>query len=210
MLLEIKSLEKKYGTKTILNIPDFFIDQGIHLLKAPNGSGKTTLSKIITGLIPFSGNIRLIEKFDLVKDKYDYRMAVNYAEAEPVYPGFLTASDLIGFYSHSKKAGKEQSDSIAAEFGIEKFYNQPCGTYSSGMLKRLSLSLAFLGNPVLIVLDEPYNSLDDEAKETLNRLIMRRNQNDNISFILASHEGLDIRLDSTLTIENETLKKIEQ
>jgi len=65
------------------------------------------------------------------------------------------------------------------------------GSYSSGMLKKLSLVLAFLGQPRLILLDEPLNTIDVESLEILYRWINEKYQNEKISFLLSSHQPLD-------------------
>lgn len=209
MLLNIRGLKKDYGHKTILDIPEFALEKGIYWLKGPNGAGKTTLSKIISGIIPSEGDLTLTDEISLKKHPNRYRMLVNYAEAEPLYPGFLTAADLIGFYSQTKKASNKQIEKLSFEFGIERFMNQPCGTYSSGMLKRLSLMLAFLGNPVLMILDEPHNSLDGEARAIVNRLIDDHHKANQVSYILASHEDIEIKPNDVLMIQNQKLTRLE-
>lgn len=85
-MLRITNLLKKYGDKTILNIPDLFIEKGIMHLKGINGSGKTTFSKIIAGIIPFKGNVILNENLSPITTKVDYRKQVNHAESEPSFP----------------------------------------------------------------------------------------------------------------------------
>jgi len=208
MFLTIRELKKKYGERTILQVPTYSMDQGLYWLRAPNGTGKTTLSKIIAGIIPFEGDIAIDDNITLKKHRVKYRLRVSFAEAEPTYPGFLTAADLIGFYAQTKKAPRDQIPRLTADFGIKNFLHQPCGSYSSGMLKRLSLLLAFIGRPRMIILDEPYNSLDDEARSMLNTLIAMHRQKEEISFLLASHEPISVKTDKTLTIENQNLIEV--
>jgi ABC-2 type transport system ATP-binding protein len=188
-MLKITNLRKKYGDKTILDIDFLQLNPGIIHLKGVNGSGKTTFSKIISGLIPFEGKVVLNSTLTPDKTKIAYRRAVNYAAAEPVYPDFLTGDDLISFVGKAKSASKEDFNLLPELFGINSYQADAVGTYSSGMLKRLSLCLAFLGNPSLIVLDEPFNTMDTQAVDLLINMIETRHKN-GINFLLVSHQDI--------------------
>lgn len=188
-MLKITNLIKKYGDKTILDIDFLELNPGIIHLKGINGSGKTTFSKIISGLIPFDGEVILNGTLTPDKTKIAYRKVVNYAAAEPIYPDFLTADDLISFVGKAKSASKDDLKSLPELFGISSYRSDAVGTYSSGMLKRLSLCLAFLGNPSLIVLDEPFNTMDTHAVDLLINLIETRHQK-GVNFMLVSHQNI--------------------
>ena len=207
-MLQIKNLVKKYGTKTILDIEALSIEQGICHLKGINGSGKTTFSKIVAGLIPFDGEITLFDKYDPVKTRVEYRLQVNFSESEPNYPEFLTANDLISFVGKSKRTSKDEMESISAIFGVNEYLYDHVGTYSSGMLKRLSLCLAFLGNPSLILLDEPFNTLDSSAIDILKQKIESLHEK-GVNFILVSHQDiakLGISIHASYLVKDYTIK----
>jgi ABC-2 type transport system ATP-binding protein len=92
--------------------------------------------------------------------------------------------------------------------GRSSSIDKPIGTYSSGMLKKLSLVLAFLGNPKLILLDEPLITIDAESLKILYSWI-REEHNKGVSFMLSSHQALDVgeHLNaSELLVENQTLQ----
>lgn len=101
-MLVFNSFLKKYNSTVILDIPSFSLDDGLYWLKADNGIGKSTLLKSISGILPFNGSISLND-INLQKSKLFQRKYINYAEAEPVYPDFLTGQELIDFYLHTKK-----------------------------------------------------------------------------------------------------------
>ena len=207
-MLTIKNLIKKYGDKTILDIKDLNIEKGISHLKGINGSGKTTFSKIVAGLIPFDGELTLFDKYSPVKTKVSYRKQVNYAESEPDYPEFLTANDLISFVGKTKGASKDEMKTIAATFGVNEYVYDHVGTYSSGMLKRLSLCLAFLGRPSLILLDEPFNTLDNSAIEILKNEIDTLHGK-GVNFILVSHQDigkLGMLIHASYLVKDHTIK----
>jgi ABC-2 type transport system ATP-binding protein len=206
-MLQVTNLIKKYGERKILNVDNLTIGKGITHLKGINGSGKTTFSKIIAGIIPFQGEILLNGRFDPRKTNVKYRKLVNYAEPEAAYPEFLTAHDLLSFVGKAKEASQSDISSISMQLGIDQYLYDHIGSYSSGMIKRLSLSLAFLGSPSLIVLDEPFNTLDTSAIEIVKNLI-DTHHNQGVNFILVSHQdmlGLGVSVDASFVVKNHTI-----
>lgn len=146
---------------------------------------------IIAGLIPFEGTIVLEDSIDLRKHPFAYRRLVNHAPAEPAYPSFLTGSDLLLFNRSVRKDTDERVEETRRILGIDNFLDNPTGSYSSGMLKKLSLLMAFVGNPSWILLDEPFTTLDHASQEALCQLIVRRHHQDKTSFLLTSHHDID-------------------
>ena len=206
-MLHIRNLVKKYGDKTILNIDDLQIKNGITHLKGINGSGKTTFSKIVAGIIPFDGEVTLYDSYSPLKTKIAYRKQVNYSESEASYPDFLTTNDLISFIGKSKDASENDLKAIPEIFGVHKYLYDHIGTYSSGMLKRLSLSLAFLGTPSLILLDEPFNTLDTSAIDILKNMIESHHEK-GVNFILVSHQDigkLNVPIDYRFLVKDKTI-----
>jgi ABC-2 type transport system ATP-binding protein len=209
-MLYVKNLLKKFGDKTILDIKELSIPPGITHLKGINGSGKTTFSRIVAGLIPFKGEVTLLEKYSPLATKTEYRKQVNYAESEPLYPEFFTANDLIAFVGKAKGATREDQKTYIEIFEVNEYLFDTIGTYSSGMLKRLSLCMAFLGSPSLILLDEPFNTLDTDAINRLKDLIHEQNEKA-VSFILVSHQDvqqLGVKVDATFLVQNQQVRPI--
>ena len=189
MMIQFKDYKKNYGNTLILEFPVMELEHNIYWLKGENGSGKTTLIKSIAGLVPFEGEIS-VEGFHIKKHRIQYRNIVNYAEAEPLYPGFLTGSDLARFYAKVKSADAGQVTSLIKAFGISDYIANKTGTYSSGMAKKLSLALGFMGRPKLILLDEPLITLDQHAVEALKNAIVECYRA-GVSFIITSHQEID-------------------
>jgi ABC-2 type transport system ATP-binding protein len=189
-MLEISRLKKQYGSTVILSVPLLSFDNGVYWIKGGNGSGKTTLLKMIAGLLPFEGSIRLNE-FDLKKNPVEYRRYVNYAEAEPLFPSFITGEDLIMLFQKAKKGNANEVQRLIDTFNIQSFIPNPVGTYSSGMVKKLSLILAFIGQPKVILLDEPLVTLEDHSIPILTELISDYQQNKQVTFLITSHQLLE-------------------
>jgi ABC-2 type transport system ATP-binding protein len=209
-MLFVKNLLKKFGDRTVLDFGELCIPTGITHLKGINGSGKTTFSKIISGLIPYKGEVTLFERFSPVKTKVEYRKLVNYAESEPQFPEYFTANDLIAFVGKAKGASKQDQKTYNEIFEINAYLYDTIGTYSSGMLKRLSLCLAFLGSPSLILLDEPFNTLDTDAIDRLKDMIHEKNDN-GVNFILVSHQDiqqLGVEVDASFLVQNKKISPI--
>jgi len=207
-MLSIKNFSKKYisNTSPVLSITHCEIEAGIYWIKGENGSGKTSLLKSIAGLIPFEGSIS-VEGLDIRSNRMAYAQKVNYAEAEPLYPPFLSGQELIDFYK-ATKAGSFPG-ALFKDLGIEKFVRQKTSTYSSGMLKKLSLVLAFIGKPTLILLDEPLIALDVSAVDVLQAAIAQYSLA-GVSFLITSHQlfnsGL-INSATSLVLKEKTLQK---
>jgi ABC-2 type transport system ATP-binding protein len=203
--LQLTDIKKAYGSRVILHIPELNLPDGIYWIKGNNGSGKTTLMKIVAGIIPFEGTV-VLNDIDLVKNPMTYRQQVSFAEAEPVFPGFVTGWDLIRFVQNARKEKEESLQALVDYFGVRSFLDYTVGTYSSGMTKKLSLLLAFIGNTKLILLDEPLITLEDIFLPLLFSLIKLR-QKQGTSFLLSSHQPFredQFRPDGKIVVENQT------
>lgn len=163
-MLQFSEVQKLYNGKQILNIPSLKLEKGVYWVQGSNGSGKTTLLRMIAGLLPFKGDI-LFNDVSFRRNPVEYRRHISWSDAEPMYPPFITGKELIAFYQHVRNAQAEQIDKLIEIFMIDNFIPVPVEKYSSGMVKRLSLLLAFIGNPSLILLDEPLTTLDAETEQ---------------------------------------------
>ena len=137
----------------------------------------------------------------------EYRRIVNYSEAEPLYPDFLTGRDLINFYAETKKATAEQATSIIERLDIGSYLHHKTGSYSSGMTKKLSLTLAFLGSPKLILLDEPLITLDEKSLKAIFEIIASYHKS-GVCILMASHQEFDKSLPFApviLTLKDKTV-----
>jgi ABC-2 type transport system ATP-binding protein len=207
-MIHFLNYKKLYGKTEIISIADIQLAHGIYWLKGANGTGKTTLIKSIAGLIPYSGDITVDNK-NIRKQRTEYTSIVNYAEAEPLYPGFLSGREILSFYAQTKKASKQQVDSLSQMMGVNAYTSSKIATYSSGMTKKLSLITAFIGSPKLILLDEPLITLDVNSVSILQQLIAVQHHQ-GATFIITSHQPLYINgcIIKELIVDHKTIVRL--
>ena len=206
-MLELKNIRKLYTTNLVLEIPALKLENDIYWIKGENGSGKTTLLKMIAGLLPFEGDI-LFKDISLKNNPLAYRKLISWAEAEPLFPSFLTGNDLISLYKHIRGAAQKEIDVLVEALSMSETIHEPTGTYSAGMNKKLSLILALIGNPELIILDKPLITLDPFAFNQVCLIIIEKNKNEGICILMSSHQNPGAQLSASvkqLTVINKSV-----
>jgi len=188
-MLQLINFSKTYQGRAVLRINSFTFSPGAYWIQGANGSGKSTLLKAIAGVTPFEGDIVLAGQLSVKKQPVAYRRLVNFAEAEPLFPEFLTGRELIHLFRTAKGGPPHQEDFYLEGLQMTSYVHEPVSTYSSGMLKKLSLVLAFLGRPTCIVLDEPLTTLDAAAIPVLCSWMARQQAQQGTSFLLSSHQA---------------------
>jgi ABC-2 type transport system ATP-binding protein len=189
-MLLFDHVTKIYDRQQVLEISNLKLERSIYWLQGINGSGKTTFLSMLAGQIPFKGDI-LLDGINLRRNPLNYRRLVNFAEAEPQYPDFLTGTELISFFQEVRNAAVVQTDMLINLFKMHRILSLPIGTYSSGMIKKLSLLLAFIGKPALILLDEPLATLDHGSVHILPELISAYHKEFKTCFIFSSHQPFE-------------------
>lgn len=189
-MLQFDRLRKTYGKKLILNIPSLQLAPGVYWLQGPNGTGKTTLLRVVAGILPFEGDIRLQGR-SLRNNPVAYRRLIGWADAEPLYPGFLNGSDLLAFYRSILQPEPDQIERLCTALTVGSWLDLRSDRWSSGMTKKISLVLALLGQPALVLLDEPFSTLDQEGTTALYGLMTEYHRLYNTGFLLSSHQGID-------------------
>lgn len=189
-MLLISNFSKKYPSGFEVQIDTLKLESGIHFIHGANGSGKSTLLKALAGIHPFQGKIEL-NGTDLGKKPLEYRATIGYAEAEPQFPDFLSLDDLIQVVAKAKNANQEEINLLKSAFGADSFSGFPVGTFSSGMLKKSALILAFLGKPQLVILDEPFTTIDTQTQHQLAEMI-KDLAAQGVTFLITSHQNSPI------------------
>jgi ABC-2 type transport system ATP-binding protein len=207
-MIQILEARKAFNGTLVLDIPGLELPGGLYWLQGVNGSGKSTLLRMMAGMVPFEGDIR-VNGVSLRNSPVPYRKQVSWAAAEPLYPLFLTGRELLRLYQAIRKARHSQVDHLVNLFGMEQWLSSRIGSYSSGMVKRLSLVLALLGNTSLILLDEPLATLDADAAALLPSLVRDFRKDQGTSFIFSSHQAFkpgDLPVDRSLVIAGQKIR----
>lgn len=187
-LLSTNSLTKQYGRHKAVNAVNLHIRQGdIYGLIGRNGAGKTTILKMINGLASATdGNFTLFGKSG--RQAYEYMSRIGtLIEAPGVYPNMSASENLKLKCLAMGVRNKETIGELLEIVGLQNTGRKKVKNFSLGMKQRLGIALALVGNPDLVILDEPINGLDPqgiaEVRETLSKL----NKEKNITFIISSH-----------------------
>jgi len=205
-LLSLTNINKRYGNHEVLNFSEWKVNRGTYWLKGGNGTGKSTLFRIISGQIPFIGEVQF-NGVNLRKEPVKFRSKISFAEAEPQYPLFIKGKELIDFYTETRKADRKQAEELADHFEMTPFLKNLVGSYSSGMLKKLSLICAFVGDADLFILDEPLITIDMLSADKLIKLIKEK-ASQGKSFLISSHQEVSndqMKLDKVYQIINKQI-----
>ena len=179
-MLTARRLGKRYGEKRVLRGIDLDLARGGFLLvTGPNGSGKTTLLRICAGLAqPTEGTI----------ERGAARGQVGYLGHEPLVYRELTAFENLELYGrlYRVEERRERIGMLLERFGLWEVRHERVASYSRGMTQRLALCRVLLHEPELLVLDEPYNALDEAGAELLDTQLAELRAER--TFLLATHE----------------------
>ena len=196
MELHIEKLSKQYpnGAKALQDV-SLTIPLGMFGLLGPNGAGKSTLMRTIATLQePDSGRITL-GNIDVLKQKDEVRKVLGYLPQEfGLYPK-VTAEALLTHFAALKGIGnaKERREVVQAllqQTNLFEHRNKPLGSFSGGMKQRFGIAQALLGNPQLIIVDEPTAGLDPEERVRFHNLLSAIGEN--IIVILSTHIVSDV------------------
>ncbi|MBO5369170.1 MAG: ATP-binding cassette domain-containing protein [Clostridia bacterium] len=160
-MIEIKNLTKKYGTKTVLDDISFTVKSGEILgFLGPNGAGKSTTMNIITGYISSTSGSVSIDGIDIMDNPREYKSKIGYLpELPPLYMD-MTVMEYLEFVCGIKSADISCIPEILKEVKIEHVSHRLIKNLSKGYRQRVGIAQALVGNPELLILDEPTVGLD--------------------------------------------------
>ena len=169
-LLTASQLSKTFGDFTAVNKVDIHINAGEMIaLAGHNGAGKSTLMKMLLGLLtPTSGNISINGHS---ATNLAARQLIGYLpETVALYPN-MTGFETLDFFADLKHVSRERNRELLTRVGIIEAAKKRVGTYSKGMRQRLALAQALLGQPRILLLDEPTTGLDPASRADFYRIL---------------------------------------
>ncbi len=173
-MIEVKSLIKRFGLKNVLAGVNFSAIPGeFVVLLGPNGAGKTTFLRILASLSrPTLGSV-LVAGFKLPSEAAEVRMRLGVVSHNPLLYGDLTAEENLDFFGRLYNIHGRDSriHEVLGLVGLSARRRDLVRTFSRGMQQRLSIARSVLHDPDVILFDEPYTGLDQDASEMLDGVL---------------------------------------
>lgn len=174
-MLELIDIGRTYGKKTVLKGVDRQFERGATVITGPSGAGKSTLLRLCATVEKPSAGQRLWNGKPIKSQMKAYRTGLGYAPQRIDFPEDLSGLDFMLHVAALKNLSlgpaKTQAVALLDRLGLARDSGGRIGTYSGGMRRRLGLAQAFLGDPEILILDEPTAELDHVTGEHVNDLI---------------------------------------
>lgn len=189
-MIQVENLVKRYGGHTAVDKLTFTVEQGkIYGFLGPNGAGKTTTMNVMTGYIAADGGTVVIDGHDILKEPLKAKACMGYLpEVPPLYPD-MTVREFLLFATELKKVPKaernEQVNGLMEKLGLTEIKNRLIKHLSKGYKQRVGLAQALVGNPKVLILDEPMVGLDPKQIVMMRDLIKGLAEEHTV--ILSSH-----------------------
>ncbi len=197
MVLSAEGLAKKYGDREVVTDATFALHRGeVFGFLGPNGAGKTTTIRMLVGLVrPTRGRV-VIDGHDLAREFEAAMRRVGCIVETPDLYRFLTGRENLEHFARMLGDGAAERIAPLAELvRMSRRLDDPVRTYSLGMRQRIGIAQALLGDPAVLILDEPTNGLDPAGIREMRELIRR----------LADERGLAVFVSSHILSEMEKL-----
>lgn len=173
-MITVKKLVKRFGMKAVLRGLDFDVQPGEFVaLLGPNGAGKTTFLRILSSLSrPSLGDVR-VSGYQLPKDAAQVRARLGVVSHLPLLYGDLSADENLRFYGRMYNLANLEArmTEVLEMVGLEHRRKDLVRTFSRGMQQRLAIGRAILHDPEVVLFDEPYTGLDQDASSMLDGVL---------------------------------------
>ncbi len=188
-ILKIENLKKFYNGVCVLDIENLGIEEkSIYGLIGPNGAGKSTLMKLILGLVKKdSGKIFLFGKELNKNNQKDFNRVLGALIENPSFYDHLTGYENLEIICSLKNISKNEIAKTLELVGLKDAAYKKAREYSLGMKQRLGIAIALIGNPKMLILDEPINGLDPQGIEEMRNLFNNIVNNSSTSILISSH-----------------------
>ena len=199
-IIKLDKISLSFGKRKILDSINFSVNESQILgLLGPNGVGKSTIFNLITGLIKPQYGLIIIDS----KNVNNYPIYLRTAQFKigyvPQYGGYFHNMTLLENLNaigelliKNKKVRYEKINSLISKFELDAVRDVMASYLSGGQKKRLVIALSLLGNPRILLLDEPFAALDIMTIKTLQKIIVNLQSESNITIILCDHQARDL------------------
>jgi ABC-type multidrug transport system ATPase subunit len=187
-VIAFEGVVKRFGAAEALRGATFTVPKGVVAgLLGPNGAGKTTTIKIAAGLLRRDGGRVSVLGFDPWEQGEELRERVGVLHERPAYPPDVPVKVLLRHVARIRGLGWEDALQAAKLAGVERYLERPVSALSRGYLQRLGLAIALLGEPELLLLDEPTANLDPSARREVLAAIKTLGEEMGATIVISSH-----------------------
>ncbi|WP_123534717.1 ABC transporter ATP-binding protein [Halosimplex salinum] len=186
-MIEVTDVTKRYGGVVALDGVSLSVPDGASLgLVGTNGAGKTTLFRLLVGHeTPDAGTVRVAGVDPTAGTRV--RERVGYLPEDAGFQPALTGSEVLGYYADMSGVEAPRVETLLSVVGLEGAGDRRVGGYSNGMNRRLGLATALLGDPDVLLLDEPTAGLDPGGVDAFNRVVERVREERDVTVVLSTH-----------------------
>lgn len=193
----IENLHRDYGDFKLSIDSWEILDEGVTVLWGPSGSGKTSVFKILLGLEPCSGMKWMFHGVDLAQKKTPERRLGVVFQTLDLFP-HMTAKENILFAARARNVNPEKVSKRMSELvdlmQMGSFLNRPAAILSGGEKQRIAIARAIIGEPRLLLLDEPFSALDEELREESRKVVKKVIEAEKIPTLLVTHDHRDVEV----------------
>lgn len=216
MELKIKELIKRYKSKTALDGVSLTLGNGVYALLGPNGAGKSTLMNILVGLLGQTKGSVMLDGREILSLGAKYRARLGFLPQDTGFYPTFSGEEMMRYFAVVKgiKNASQEIDELLEFVNLSEDKKRKCGEYSGGMKRRLGIAAALLGDPDILIFDEPTAGLDPKERMRFRNILSRIGRGKLL--LIATHIVSDVEsitdnvilLDGGKTILSGTLAEV--
>ncbi len=189
-LLNLTDVRFRYDQRTVLRGVEFALRPGEFVaLVGPNGSGKTTLLQCMAGILPAASGAIVLAGYDLQLQPQEAKRCLGYCVSPHALPELLTGNECMRLFARARglPAIPDASRALTELLALAPHLDRHVSQYSLGMRQKLGIALGLLGEPPLLLLDEPMNGLDPRSAFVFKQYLRRLADEHGVAIVLATH-----------------------